>query len=253
MNRNYHTWWSDRLQKEMELLVYGTEGYPVLIFPTSSGRFFDFEERGMVHSIAEFIEREKIVLYTIDSLDGESWDNPSKSPEERARRHEDYDEYVVQEVVPFINGRNSRSDRIVTGGVSMGAFHAVNFLLRHPDCFGGTIALSGIYNVRFFLGNYGGDDTNVYYNSPMEYLPQLTDDWFLHRLRCSDIYICVGQGAWEEPMLYDTKTMKDIFDEKQIPAFVDFWGNDVNHDWPWWQKQFPYFLHHLLKKRGSGL
>ena len=251
MNRSYYSWWSDRLHKEMELLVYGTEGYPVLVFPTSSGRFFDFEERGMVNSIADFIESEKIILYAIDSLDRESWDNSFKSPEEKAKRHEDYDKYVVHEVVPFINRRSSDPDRIITSGVSMGAFHAVNFLLRHPDCFDGTVALSGIYNARFFLDNYQGDDLNVYYNSPVEYLPGLADEWYLHKYRRSDIYICVGQGAWEEPMINDALCLKEMFGKKQIPAFVDFWGKDVNHDWSWWQKQLPYFFNLLLRKRGG--
>ena len=38
---------------------------------------------------------------------------------------------------------------------------------------------------------------------------------------------------------------------KDIPAWIDFWGKDVNHDWNWWQVQLPYFLNHILKKEGD--
>ncbi|MFH2131121.1 MAG: alpha/beta hydrolase-fold protein [bacterium] len=251
MHTEYFSWWSDRLQKEMALKVYGTAGNPMLVFPTSSGRFYDFEDRGMVDSISGFIDAGKVVLYAIDSLDQESWDHPGKSPAEKVGRHEDYDRYVVCEVVPFINQRSPEPGIIITTGASMGAFHAVNFLLRHPDCFNGTIALSGIYNARYFLDNYPGDDLNVYYNSPVEYLPNLSDDWYIEKYRRSDIFICVGQGPWEDPMIHDTLRLRDTFQHKQIPAVVDLWGKDVNHDWHWWLKQFPYLLNLLLERRSS--
>jgi len=57
--------------------------------------------------------------------------------------------------------------------------------------------------------------------------------------------VCVGQGAWEDEMVADTRDLQAILSSKGIPAWIDFWGHDVHHDWPWWRRQMPYFLGHL--------
>lgn len=242
MNIEYHRWHSPSLGQEMELKVYGTQGRPFIVFPTSSGRFFDFENNGMVHAAERFIEQGRITLFAVDSIDAQSWHHPTLPPEARARRHNDYDRYIVTEVIPFIRERIGPSDRIMGTGASMGASHAVLFFFRHPDLFQGTIALSGIYNFRYFLNNYQGDSLDVYFNSPLDFLPNLTDPRILKLLRERDIIICVGQGAWEDPMLADTKWLQEILKAKEIPCWIDIWGHDVKHDWPWWRLQFPYFL-----------
>lgn len=245
MNIEYHLWNSPSLGQNMELKVFGHTGQPFLVFPTSSGRFFDFEDNGMVHSAEHFINSGKIKLFCVDSIDPQSWDNREKSPEEKAGRHNDYDRYITGEVVPFIHNHCRSGERIMCTGVSMGASHSVLFFLKHPDLFRGTIALSGIYNFRYFLDNYAGDSLDVYYNSPLDFLPGLEDPWYLDRYRESDIIICVGQGAWEEPMIADTRRIKEILEARNVPCLIDFWGHDVNHDWPWWRLQFPYFLRRL--------
>ncbi|MBR4570364.1 MAG: transposase, partial [Candidatus Riflebacteria bacterium] len=117
-----------------------------------------------------------------------------------------------------------------------------SFILRHPDCFDACIALAGVYDLRRVVGDYWDD--NVYFNSPVDYLPNLNDEWFLERLRDSRIIICTGQGAWECPD--DSRRMKEIFEAKGIPAWVDLWGYDVNHDWPWWKIMLPHFLPYIL-------
>ena len=125
----------------------------------------------------------------------------------------------------------------------MGAYHAANFFFRHPDVFDTTIALSGVYSLNMFIGDYM--DENVYFNSPINYLPDLDDPYLLDQYRQSNIIICCGQGAWEDEMVADSHTLKQILDAKKIPNWVDFWGYDVNHDWPWWRKMLPYFLDQL--------
>jgi esterase/lipase superfamily enzyme len=94
-----------------------------------------------------------------------------------------------------------------------------------------------------FTGDYVDD--NVYYNSPLQYLPGLTDPWFLDQYRRSHIIVGVGQGAWEDAMLADAHALKRILEDKGVPHWIDIWGTDVNHDWPWWRKMMPYFLSHL--------
>ena len=53
MDRQYHRWFSPSLEREMELLVFGHGGPWVLVFPTSMGRFFDWEDRGLIAAMRE--------------------------------------------------------------------------------------------------------------------------------------------------------------------------------------------------------
>ena len=57
--------------------------------------------------------------------------------------------------------------------------------------------------------------------------------------------ICCGLGAWEMPET--SRRLRHLFMEKGINIWVDFWGYDVNHDWPWWHKQVAYFVPKLLE------
>jgi esterase/lipase superfamily enzyme len=241
VNIEYHKWWSEALNQEMELKVYGHAGKPAVVFPAQGGRFFEFEDFGMVQSVQELIEAGRLRLFTVDSIDSQTWANWNAHPADRARRHEDYDRYVVQEVLPFARKLCGDPDqRFISTGCSMGAYHAANFFFRHPDQFDGVIALSGLYQLGMFVGDY--IDENVYFNSPIAYLSNLSDQWYIDRYHQSQIIICCGQGAWEEPMLADTLALKKILEDKGIPAWIDIWGLDVNHDWPWWRKMAPFFF-----------
>jgi esterase/lipase superfamily enzyme len=244
MNVEYHKWFSPSLGQDMELKVYGYYGKPVLVFPAQGGRFFEYEDFGMIEAIKGSIDSGNIKVFTVESMDNQSWANWGAHPADRALRHEDYDRYIVTEVAPFISQHCSNpADKIIATGCSMGAYHAGNFFFRHPDVFDTMIALSGLFQLHMFVGDY--TDDNVYYNSPLYYLPNLNDSWFLDQYRNSNIIVCVGQGAWEDAMLRDAYELKAILEVKNIPAWIDIWGYDVNHDWPWWRMMMPYFLNKL--------
>ena len=245
MNIEYHHWWSPYLGLEMELKVYGHAGKPILVFPAMGGRFFEFEDFGMIDATWPFIERGIVQFFTVDSIDNQSWANYSAHPADRARRHEDYDRYIITEVVPFVQERIGEGTTLLTTGCSMGGYHAGNFFFRHPDMFDSVIVLSGLFQLEMFVGDYRDD--LIYFNSPLYFLPNLKDPIILKRYRRSKIIICTGQGAWEEAMVADARAMESVLRDKDIPAWVDFWGYDVNHDWPWWRKQLPYFLKHLFE------
>jgi len=129
----------------------------------------------------------------------------------------------------------------------MGGYHAVNFFFRHPDVFDTLIALSGIYDARFFVGESTGD-FDVYINSPVDYLADMHDPWYLERYRQGDIIICTGLGAWEEDSIRDTVSMQRVLEKIGVPAWIDYWGYDVDHDWPWWRVQIAYFLQELVNQ-----
>jgi esterase/lipase superfamily enzyme len=243
MNVTDETWHSPALGRDMQLKVYGHSGKPVIVFPSSGGRFFEYEDFGMVEACRGFVEAGKIALVTVDSVDAQSWHNEEVTPAERARRHQDFDRYITGEVVPFVRARFPHGGGLLATGCSMGAYHAANFFFRHPDVFDAVIALSGVYRLDSFVGDFVNDD--VYFNAPLLYLPGLTDPWYLERYRRSQLIFCVGQGAWEDEMLEDTRALERILEAKRVPAWFDYWGHDVNHDWPWWRKQMPYFLERL--------
>jgi len=243
MNIEYHRWYSPHLGHDLELKIYGHDGKAVLVFPSACGRFYEYEDFDMIEACRPFIEAGKIKMFTVDSIDDQTWFNYSIHPDDRARRHDDYDSYIIHEVVPFIRAHGTPYQKMMVTGCSMGAMQATNALLKHPDIFDTLVALSGVYGPRYFLGDFMDDV--IYYQFPLVYLPNLSDPWFLDQYRASQIILCSGQGAWEQDSLPDLWALKTIFEEKQIPVWVDVWGPDVNHDWPWWQKQIAYFLGHL--------
>ena len=233
MYTEYHKWWSPNLGQDMELKIYGHSGRPILVFPAQGGRFYEYEDFGMVAACWGSIDAGKVQLFTVDSIDYQSWVNWGAHPADRGRRHEDYDRYIVQEVMPLIRGHGHEGAKVLTTGCSLGAYHAANFFFRHPDCFDGCIALSGIFRLNLFIGDYM--DETVYFNTPLAYLPGMNDPWFLDQYRQSQIVICVGQGAWEDEMRVDADELRRILAGKGVPAWIDFWGHDVDHDWPWWR------------------
>lgn len=247
MHVEEHQWYSPSLERTMTFKVYGHWGKPFLVFPTSLGRYWDYEGMGMIDQISDFIDAGRLKLFCVDSIDAESWYNFAVPPEARNARHEQYDRYIVSEIVPFIRDHCRQADiRVTANGCSMGAMHALNFFLKHPDLFAGTLALSGLYRLDHAeFGLTAEDMPAVYYNSPLNYLAGLTDEWFLDAFRTSSIVVCVGQGKWEGEALEDTRRLEAILREKQVPAWVDIWGQDVDHDWPWWYRQMQYFLEHL--------
>lgn len=244
MKEEYYKLWSQSLGRDMEFKVYGHAGKPILVFPSACGRFYEFEDFGMVGAVSPLLEAGKIRLYTVDSVDCEAWLAHWMYPGDRGRRHDQYENYVLREFIPFMRDHSGTTGKSMTTGCSMGAYHAANFFFKHPQHFDGVIALSGLYGPEYFVGNYRDDA--VYFNFPLCYLPRLTDLVYLELYRQSQIIICVGQGAWEEDSLRETRALEADLRALNVPAWIDYWGADVNHDWPWWRKQLPYFLEKCL-------
>ena len=135
MYQEYHKEYSTHLEREMEFKVYGRGGKPVLVFPCQNGRFFDWEGFGMLVTLGDWLEREKIQLFCVDTIDSETLSNQRGDPCVRVRRHEAWFQYLVQELVPRIHQINPSGQDILTTGFSMGAYHAANCFFRRP-CMG---------------------------------------------------------------------------------------------------------------------
>ena len=230
MRRDYIKWYSPSLGRDMELLAYGHAGFPVVIFPTSGGRFFEYEDRGMVGALAPKIDRGELQVMCVDSVDQESWYNRSIAPADRLHRHNAFDAYLTFEVAPFVRDRTSWG-QIGTTGCSFGGYHAINYALRHPDIVTYAVSMSGAFDVprRFLDGYYNSD---AYFHSPLDSLLNLEYQWFLERLRRSYYVLVVGNA---DPLFDQNVKMAHAFGIKGVPHTLDVWEG-FGHDWPWWQK-----------------
>ena len=249
MQVTYHKEFSQKLGKDMEYKVYGHKGKPVLVFPTSNGRFYQYEDSGMINAISGFINDGKIQIWTIDGIDGETFYSKQQDNYSRIKRHDAYFNYINDELIPGIlwkSRENNEGDnqQIVVTGCSMGAYHAANFYFRNPWHIDTVVALSGVYSTDYFFGK--SKPVDIYLNSPIDYLKNNNDSYYIDRFRSANLIFCCGQGAYEDFMLSDTYKLKSVFENKSIPAWFDFWGQDSVHDWPWWHKQIEYFFGKIL-------
>ena len=236
MRREFIKWYSPSLHREMELLAFGERGFPVVVFPTSGGRFYEYEDRGMVETLRPKIDRGELQVICVDSVDQESWYNRWAPPADRLHRQNAFDAYLVQELAPFVRNRTSWP-QIGTTGCSFGGYHAVNFALWHPDIVTYAVSMSGAFDIpnRFLDGFYNDD---AYYHSPLDYLPNLADDWFLERLRRNYFVLAVGN----HDVLFDQNVkLAHVLGSRHIPHLLDVWEG-FGHDWPWWRKMAEKFF-----------
>lgn len=236
MNREYIAWESPTLGRKMELLWFGHSGEPMIWFPTSQGRFYQYEDFGLVPAIADLIGNGLVQVCCVDSVDSESFFADSKHPSERIRRHDQYDGYIANEVVPFVRSRGRFVGRVGTLGASFGAYHAANFGFRHPDLIDKVVGLSGKYDIHNFLDGYW--DELCYFHCPTAYVPNMDGDW-VNRLSSMDIAIVTGAT---DNILYGTTDMLRILNEKGIRNQGSVWDPPYGHDWNWWKEQIRAYV-----------
>lgn len=239
MRRELHQWHSPRLNKNMEIAVYGHYGFALLMLPTAAADYLEYERFQLINALQPLIEAGKIKVFSINSINSEAWLNNQMHPRHKAMRHQQFNGYVADEVVPFIHQNTSSQTPIITTGASLGALHAANMFFRRPDLFAGTIAMSGVYDLTAYTKGYFDED--VYFNSPVHYLPNLEDQNILNRLRASGhIHLLSGSGNYEDPEA--SRKLGAILQAKGIRHEVDIWGPDMRHDWPTWRAMLPYYL-----------
>ncbi len=227
------------------LIAYGHYGRPVLVFPSEQGRAWDFENNGMVGAVADLVDAGRVKLYCVDSADAWTWSDRAVEVEQRARRHGEYENWIMSDVVRWIRTDCGAGDaEIATLGCSLGAYHAANFALRHADVFPLAMCFSGNYDPTAWQA-WGEQGDATYFNNPMAYVPNLHGDhldWLRSRL---SLLIVVGQGDWETHptgALPSSRAFANILRDKGIRYELDVWGYDIPHDWSSWQRQL---RHHL--------
>lgn len=235
LRREYLRWHSASLGRAMEILLYGHAGRPVIVFPTSMGRFFEFEDRGMVEELTPSIQSGRIQLVCVDSVDRESWYNQTVPPPARVARHLRYERYILDEVLPLARSRHDGDGRVIVIGCSLGAFHAGLLTFRHPEIVSDLVGLSGAYDNSTFLHGYS--DTDTYLTNPLAFLPDLGGPQLaaLSRLRT-----VVVSGS-DDPHIGQARRLADILVSKNVPTILDVWPGWL-HDWPYWREMIRKYL-----------
>jgi esterase/lipase superfamily enzyme len=231
MQRDYVKEYSPSLGRDMELLHFGHSGRTLLVFPTSMGRFYQWEDFGLVGAISDFIESGAVQLVCVDSVDGESWYARDKPPAERVRRHLQYESYLLNEILPRLAGPP------VAAGTSFGALHAVLLAARHPSKVDGFIALSGAYDTSRWLDGYHDDDT--YFTNLFEFLPGLTDEAYLAPLRREHPKV-IATGE-QDPNVEDSRKLAGLLWAKGVEVGLEIWPGWA-HDWPYWKDMMRRYL-----------
>ncbi len=231
MKEDYHKWYSPTLNKDIEMLVFGHAGYPVVLFPTTSGRFYECRDFKLIESAKWFLEEGLVQIFCPDSINELSWYDKGIHPADRVKNHVWYDKFIMDEVVnPICHDRGIQ--KVAIAGVSFGGYHAANFAFKHPERVSHMFSLSGSFDIKSFLDGYY-DDT-VFYNNPVDFLPGSTHSelW--------NMKIILGTSDWDI-CLEANQTLAKILTDKNIPCWFDErkWAE---HDWPIWRQMFPHYL-----------
>jgi len=242
VKRQYHKWFSDTLGRDMELLVFGHAGAKVLVFPAREGRFYDYENWGLVNALRHSIEGGNIRLFCVDGVDAESLYCRHVPPPSRVERHRQYESYILHEAIPFMLAENGVPSLIVHG-CSIGAYHAVNLALRHPSLFCKVVALSGRYDLTRAFGHFedlfgGYYDQEIYFITPNHFLPNLNDHSFLGPLRRMEITLAVGE---QDPFQESNRILSQALAGKGVPHQLAIWPGEA-HRARYWREMVTHYL-----------
>src|SRR4249920_3328193 len=239
MKRELSSWHSPSLNKDMPIASYGDYGFALLFVPTAAADYLEYERFQMMETLAPYINSGKVKVFSINSINNESWLNNEMAGAHKAIRHNQFNEYVFNEVIPYIRNSTSEDTQIITCGASFGALHSMNLFLKRPDIINGVIAMSGVYDLAEYTKGHFDDD--VYFNSPVHYMPNLTDHHVLEQIRRSGhIHILTGSGDYEDPS--SSGRFAKILYDKNIWYELDIWGQEWPHDWNTWKTMLPQYL-----------
>ena len=145
--------------------------------------------------------------------------------------------------MPWIHADCGGRQDIATVGVSLGAYHAVNFALKRADVFPLAIGLSGNYDPATWDALGRARDGHVLQQPDGLPGPHARRSPGLAARPLSLLLVC-GQGQWEDTTgsLESAKRLAGLLTEKGLRHELDLWGHDVPHDWPSWRAQL---AHHL--------
>ena len=239
------SWFSSRVNRDMRVRVYGHFGVPIICFPCQDKQSDDFANNGMIDTLSDYIESGAIKLFCLDANDDQTVDNTSWDRGYATYMFDQYHEYVVNEVLPFVYDKQGGWCLPYLFGASMGATHAAISFFRRPDLFAGFLGLSGNYDSSNWFKDHF--DSYAYNNSPVHFLANMDPHHpWINEYNKRKMIVVVGSGAWEHLVSYSNYWLKEVTDSKGINVWYNFWDENATHDWPSWKYQARYFINELL-------
>jgi len=230
-HEHLHRWYSPNLSRDIEVLAFGHQGYPVILFPTSMGRYYENKDFKLIDSAAWYLDNGLIKIYCPDGIDSTSWYNKSIHPADRVKNHIWYDLMLLHELIPLAQ-QETGVGRVVTAGCSFGGYHATNFGFKHPEVVKYIFNMGAAFDIKDQLDGYYDD--NVYFNNPPDFIPNAYNRFY------DDLHVVLGTGT--QDMCWNAnEKMATILRAKRINHWLDVRPN-TNHDWPVWREMFPHYL-----------
>lgn len=231
LQERYIRYYSHCIGRDIEMLVYGHWGHPVLIFPTTMGKYYQAKDFQLTESARGLVEAGKVKLYCVDSIDRDSWYGKHLHPSMRVRNAIQYDRFLNDELVPAMQSE-CNVGKIAVAGCSFGGFQAANFAFKHPEKVSHLFTMGAAFDIRSFLSGYYDD--NVYFNNPPDYLPN-SDNSNLWQM---DIVLGTCSADFCKA---DNERLSGILASKNINHWLDIRWHGT-HDWPIWREMFPEYL-----------
>lgn len=243
MERRVEGWVSPRTGREMPVACYGHFGQPLILFPTATADYLEYERFQLVEAMRPLLEAGVVKLYSVESPNRWAWMNPRVPPWEAVHAQNAYNGYVTEELVPFVRDDcRAPGIRIAASGASFGCYHAANQLFRRPDLFNALIGMSGGFDLKPWTRGYF--DADCYFNSPIDYVPGLSGEALKTLKKQCRIVMVTGRARDENPR--SVRRFARVLRAKQIKYKADYWGKDVRHDWVWWRRMLPYWTARLF-------
>lgn len=237
MIKAQHEWLPSRaMGRNVHMWVYGHAGRPVIAFPTAGGYAHEWQQHGIVQALGDLLASGRMRLYCPETNVSEVW-TAGGDVRGRMRRHQAYERWVTEELIPRAHRETGRDDVLVMGA-SVGAMYAVNLALKYPELVRQAVGLSGRYDARFFTDGDGAED--VYYNDPLAYAWNLHGPHLQRIRQHTHVTLVCGRGPFEGSCLPETLKLAEALRQKGVPVWQDIWGQDVSHEWHWWQRQIRY-------------
>jgi esterase/lipase superfamily enzyme len=230
-------WYSPTLGRETEMLIFGHAGQPVIIYPTSMGSYHQNRDFHLIDAVSWFVDNGLVKIYCPDSVDKDSFYDDQIHPAERIRRHNVYDQFIMEEVVSRATNETGHQ-KVTVAGCSFGGYHAINFAFRHPHRVSGVFSMGGAFDIRNHLDGYYDDQ--VFYNNPVDFLPDLQDE----NLWKMQIVLGVGEHDFCLPQ---NNRLAEIMSRKGMPFWMDI-RPGAEHDWPVWREMLPTYFSQMVKQ-----
>ncbi len=231
MQEKHIKFYSHIMSRDIDLLVSGHWGYPILMFPTSMGNFLQNKDFGLPDTVGDLVDAGKIKLYNIDSIDFQSFYAKDLPAHTKIYNYNLYTQFLKDELVPAIQ-RECGVHRIGVAGCSFGGYHCSNFAFKNPDLVAHLFSMSGAFSIKSFMkGHY---DDNVYFNEPMDFMNH-AESWKFNHMN-----IVLGTSDWDI-CREDNLNMSRLLANKGINHWYDEkrWAS---HDWPLWKTMFSEYV-----------